>query len=88
MVSSKTSGYFRYSPTCNEPKAARARPVDNVKVCGSPKPKHRNAMLNADVNKQKRHQNKNEEHTNSTYKMMNRDFPNALYKNPQFLRNQ
>lgn len=26
--------------------------------------------------------------TTSTYKMMNRDFPNALYKKPQFLRNQ
>lgn len=42
-------------------------------------------MLNIDVISEATN---NAGQASSTYKMMNRDFPNALYKNPQFLRNQ
>lgn len=45
-LSSNISGYFRYSPTCNDPNAASANPVDKVNVAGLPKPKDKNAMLN------------------------------------------
>lgn len=47
-LSSNISGYFKYNPTCKEPKAASAKPVDKVNDWGSPKPKDRNAILNVE----------------------------------------